>query len=331
MRPYALVLFFGLFFSCATEEIDYKTQFVTEETSTKDALEIAIVRGGSQIERSLRIVNLRKAQDFAKDLLTKRLSSREGAFSFTQKANMIGLLQSFNLKPHEAILLFETLKSSLYAKQRELAWGVATAFPSVELGVHIEKHLSQALLYNDLDRELVPAMADALAQNELSSSYSILKQGLSKTNNSAFAQAMIKLDPSSAEKDFLDYLSTIPLEELRQLNLESSDIFLCLEILDFILRRNPPPTHPKYKNLFYFAVSRNQSLSDYAVKIIEKASFHHRSHLAEILSSTDDFVQVAYIEKARRKKTIQTKLLLKELKKYSSKDLVLNEIDNFLR
>ena len=317
-------------FSCTTT-IDYSTEVITQDTKTEDAIEIAILRGGVNIKNTLRLIATRGDHEIAKKILMDKLITKEERASFSEQANMIALLQSFKLKAESAILLFETLKASLDSKQRELAWGIATAFPSRELGVHIEKHLSQALLSDDLERELVPAMADALSQNYLVSSYSILKQGLLKIHDSSFVQAMITLNPKAAEKDFLEYLGMIPLEELRQLNLESSDIFICLEILDYLLKRNPIPTHPNYENLFNFAISRNPSLSSAAIKILERASTEYRPHLAQMLSRAPGWVQLAYIEKVRRNSTVKTRLFLKELKEISSKALVQKEIEEFLR
>ena len=331
MKRLAFVLGFFFCVHCTTTKRDYMEETITQDTKTKDALEIAVAQGSHEIKNALRLVALREEQEFAKEFLVHKLLSREVEVPFFQKANTLGLLQSFRLKSSEAISLFEKLKASLHDKQRELAWGVATAFPSAEMGVHIEKHLSAALISDDLERELVPAMADALAQNQLVSSYSILREGLFKTHNSAFSQAMMRLDPGSAEKDFLTYLGLIPLEELRQLNLETSDIFLCLELLDFIAKRNPEPTHSRYGSLFHFAISRNQSLSEAAIKVLEKSAVTHRSYLAQILSMTPAWIQLAYIEKSRRNASVQTRLFLKELKNISSKVLVLKEIEAFLQ
>lgn len=317
--------------SCSSTKKDQENPVITEETPTEEALEIATQQGRGQIKNALRLITHRKDHKIAKIFLIKKLSTKDEKFSFNEKANAINLLQNFNLQANESIALFDTLMESLNPKQRELAWGVATAFPSKELSSHIEKHLSNAIIYNDLERELVPAMADAIYQNNLISSYSLLKQGLFKKNNIAFAQAMIKLDPDKAEKDFFDYLSTIPLEELRQLNLQSSNLFLCLDILTFILKRNPAPTHSKYKHIFYFAISRNQSLSNYAIKIIEKSNPQYRNYLAQILTETPTWIQLAYIEKTRRNASIQTKLFFKELINLSSRTIVIKEIKEVLR
>ena len=328
---FSFVLLSVLFVSCHTPKKDYSKELITDHTSTEDALEIAIFRGGPEIKKALRLVTYRKKHVASKDFLVGKLLSQKEALSFSRKANVLNLLQSFRLEPSEAILLFETLKASLEEKQHELAWGIATAFPSDSLSVHIEKHLSQALLYDDLERELVPSMADALARNNLVSSYSILKQGLIKTHDRAFSEAMIKLDPDSAEKDFINYLATVPFEELRQLNLQHSNVFLCLDILSFLYKRNPAPTHPNYEHLFSFAVSRNQSLSAYAIKIIEKAAQDHRSYLAQMLARTPVKIQLAYIEKVIRTESNQTRPFLKELKGLSSKRIVLKEIEDYLR
>lgn len=332
MKKYIGIFCFVFIFSCTSTK-DYLQEPITQETPTKEALEIAILRGGQDIKNALRLVVARRDQEKAKNFIFDRLMTKDEEIqkTFSDQANMIALLQSFRLEPQKTILLFETMKASLNPRQRELAWGVATAFPSKEMGVHIEKHLSQALLYDDLDRELLPAMADALAQNYLVSSYSILKQGLLKIHDIAFVQAMIKLNPMAAERDFLDYLSFVPLEELRQLNLESSNIFVCMEILEFLHARNPLPTHPKYDYLFNFAISRNPSLSSLAIDILDKASVKHRAHLAQMLARAQSWVQLAYIEKVRRNSNIQTRLFLKELKDISSKSLVLKEIEEFLR
>lgn len=331
MRRFIVLLSFTVLFSCTTTKRDYRNEKITERTKTLDALEIAIAKGGINIKNALRLVAMKGEQDIGKKHLLERLLSEEEGEDFYKKSNTLELLQNFRVDPKDAIMLFEKLKASLNSKKRELAWGVATAFPSAELAVHIEKHLSAALMADDLERDLLPAMADALAENQLVSSYSLLKQGLFLRHELAFAQAMTRLNAKRAESDFLDYLGLIPPEELRQLNLESSDLFLCLELLEFLASRGPAPTHKHFDQLFYFAVSRNQGLSEAGMKVIESTALLHRDYVAQILAGTPNWLQLAYIEKVRRNTTTQAKLLLRRLKKLSSKTHVLSEIDDILR
>ena len=89
--------------------------------------------------------------------------------------------------------------------------------------------------------------------------------------------------------------------------------------------------HPNYEHLFSFAVSRNQSLSNYAIRVIEKASREHRAYLAQILARLSTQVQLAYIEKVIRTESNQTRSFLMELKSVSSKAIVLKEIEDYLR
>jgi hypothetical protein len=331
MKNFIILACLSLLYSCSTTKRDYKAEKITDKTKTQDALNIAIAKGGFEIKNVLRLIVIRGEQEMGKKFLLEKFSSSDEKQPFYEKSNTLELLQSFRVEPKEAIMLFEKLKASLSLKQRELAWGIATAFPSAELAVHIEKHLSAAIMVDDLERELVPSMADALAENQLTSSYSIVKQGLFLRNDIGFAQAMIRLNPKKAEKDFLDYLGSIPTEELRQLNLESSNIFLCLELLNFLATRSLSPTNRYFENLFYFATSRNQSLSEVAMHVIENTSIQYRDHVAQILAGTPNWLQLAYIEKIRNNVTVQAKLLLKQLHTLSSKTHVINEIDEVLR
>ena len=74
-------------------------------------------------------------------------------------------------------------------------------------------------------------MANAVAANQLTDAYTLIREGLMQQGGEEFVNAMIALNPKRASWDFLDYLAQASAEELRQLTLSSVDLFSCVAIL----------------------------------------------------------------------------------------------------
>jgi hypothetical protein len=202
--------------------------------------------------------------------------------------------------------------------------------PSKPMANAIESRLTHLLKYRRNFSYYTPELAKAVKSNRLKSSYSLMRHGLFETNNLSYAQAMIALRPNKSAIDFLDYLALASPEELRQLNVESVDMFVCYEILNHLLTHEVSVANKSFRHLFYFAISRNHGFSDLANTIINRYIPEHSELLAQVLSQTKSWVQMAYIERVRRNYTSASGVILAKLKNVSIHRDVVEEIKGVL-
>ena len=104
-------------------------------------------------------------------------------------------------------------------------------------------------------------------------SYSIVKHGLFEKHDLEYAKALKELSPQKAASDLLEYLSMSPVEELRQLNLETTNVLVCYEALEHLKNYAINVSNPNFASLFYYAISRNHLLASML------KSSHLRLHL----------------------------------------------------
>jgi hypothetical protein len=172
----------------------------------------------------------------------------------------------------------------------------------------------------------VPSMALAVQANRMDSAYTLLREGLFRTGEETFARAMATLKPRQASDDFLDYLSKASVEELRQLNQKEVNVYSCLVALQHLTQVPASINHPHFNHLFLYAVSRNQGLADLAHVVLERAVGNHTEYLAVLLSQMDDWIQVAYVESARRRMSPSVQAFILALKEATPHPSVVEEI-----
>ena len=144
----------------------------------------------------------------------------------------------------------------------------------------------------------------------------------------AYATAMLALDAKEAAPAFLTYLMRADLEDLRQLNQQSVNVYTCTVILRFLIDNPLPVSHPGVASLFLFAVSRNRGLADMANIVLEKQIPEHRASFAIILARLPVPVQVAFIENTQREMTANLRLLLNDLKEVAQNKEVIEELNS---
>jgi hypothetical protein len=204
--------------------------------------------------------------------------------------------------------------------------------PSKAIANAAERELSRAIANDDESAVLVPLMAEAVRANRLVGSYTLLREGLMQTGHEAFAEAMAELQPNRASNDFMDYLATAPVEELRQMTLKTVNLYACMVALRHMLTRPVSLAHANADYLFLYSVSRNSGLSDMANAVIENNYLvDQRPQFALILSRMPVWVQLAYVENARRRQIPAVAVFLDELKKVAAQQEVIEEINEYRR
>lgn len=225
----------------------------------------------------------------------------------------------------------KVIKALLSAKEpgvRKIGWRLAAVKPSAEVGAVIDGVLNNALSQGKEDEILDPDMAKALQENGLKGDYTFLERGLSIQGSPEYATAMLALDPKSAMPAFLSYLMHADLEDLRQLNQKSINVYTCTVIFRFLIENPIPISHPGVASIFLFAVSRNRGLADMANAVLEKQIPEHRASFAAILARLPVPVQVAFIENSQREMTANLRLLLNDLKEVAQNKEVIEELNS---
>jgi hypothetical protein len=222
--------------------------------------------------------------------------------------------------------MFQKMLASGRPLACELAWQLAAVKPSKIVAKAVDRELTRALAENDEESLLYPQMANAVAANNLRQSYTILRRGLMVRGDEEYAQAMIKLEPARASNDFLPYLAQANAEELRQLTMSSVNVYAVIAILKHLQRHPPDIGAPHFGNLFEYAVSRNTALSELAQVVIQNFVPKYTDQVAQKLATHPLWVQIAYVENARRAMTPKLGILLNDLKEATAEPDVVDEI-----
>jgi hypothetical protein len=289
------------------------------------ALEAGIDFGGETLHDVKRLVKRRHQEAKAGPILLDNLKEGVQSYEHHQLMNSVALFMS--TPTPLPVEMFETLITSGRPLATQLGWQLAAAKPSRALAVAIDKELTRAVDDDDIDSVLLPQMANAVASHKLKGSYTMLRRGLMTKGDEEFAQAMIALDPNRSSEDFLAYLAQAPAEELRQLTVSSVNIYTAIAILQHFKTRPPTVAAADFGTLFLYAVSRNTGLAELAQAVIEGYVPQQTELLAQVLAQHPVWVQIAYLESARRQMNPKVGLLLGELKKASAERDVVEEID----
>ena len=61
----------------------------------------------------------------------------------------------------------------------------------------------------------------------------------------------------------MEYISQATVEDLRQLNQTSINVYTCIVIFRFFMDHELPVAHPQIGKLYAFSISRNRALARY--------------------------------------------------------------------
>lgn len=289
------------------------------------ALEAAIDYGGDTLAEVKRLIKRRNDGAKAAKMLEPAL--REGIEKY-QPHQLLNAGHLLTATPGDfSPALFKDLISAERPLARQLGWQLAAAKPSNEIAAAVDAELTRAVSDNELEAVLMPQMANAVRGNRLVNAYTIVRQGLMSKGDEEFVHAMIETAPERASQDFLTYLALAPAEELRQLTLSSVNLYAVLAIMKHFQKVPPRPSDANLEHLFVYAVSRNTGLAEMAQTVIEGFIPQHTEFAAQLLARHPIWVQIAYLENARRRMSPKVGLLLSELKKATAENDVVREID----
>lgn len=293
------------------------------------AISAAVDFGGDTLENVKALIKKRNEAAQTAAIVAKALTDQVGDMQPHQLLNAAHLYATHadRLPPD----LFTQLVRSSRIPVRMLGWQLAASKPSQEIARAMDVELTRAIAAGEEESVLVPQMANAVRANRLSSSYTVVRQGLMTLGSEEFALAMAALDPRRSSDDFLKYLALVPPEELRQLTLSSVNLYTCVAILKHMRRYPPAVGAANFENLYFYSVSRNTGLAELAQEVLESFLPHQSEILAQMLAKHPVWVQMAYLESSRRRMNPKVGLLLGDLKEYTPEKDVANEIKDIVQ
>lgn len=298
---------------------------ISKATSTDDLVSLAIEYGGvtlQKVKKQIRDRNIVAEVESQLVPVLKKSADTLADHQLLNAANLYGYLPT-KVNPD----LFLTLVQNERLISRRVGWQLAAQKFDPQLGLIMDRALSQALIENNLSQVLLPQMANAVRINRLKSAYTVVRQGLMEQGDEEYALAMITLNPSRASEDFIPYLVLAPADELRQLTVSSVKIYSVMTILRHLKNYPPSIGIQGFDHLFAYMVSRNNGISDLTRAVLETYLPANANSLAIGLAKQPPWLQVAFLENVRRQTSPGLALLLQELKQTTSEINVARDID----
>lgn len=293
------------------------------------AIDAGIQFGGPTLRDVKKLIKRRNLWNEAAEISYQRLISLAES---DQRSKKINTMQLYMLPPRvKPVDVFQTMAMSEDLFHRRLGFQLAALEPDAKMKKALESVLTRSVINNQESLVLVPEMANAVVTHNLKSVYTLVRLGLFQTGKEEFAAALSKLNPEEASNDLMGYLALAPANELRQMTLASVNVYTCIMALKHLQKNPVPLSHPGFKNLFLFTVSRNPVLAESAQKVLDNYLPEHKDHLAFMLSRFDPWVQIAYLESAKRKMTPKVGLLINELKGVTAQREIIEEINEIRR
>lgn len=228
-------------------------------------------------------------------------------------------------------LVFSAILRSSAEESYSLAWQLLSTTPLRQQELEsnrafVDGILSQALRQGNIQQHFVPEMAQVIQAWQVRSVYSVLRMALFKKGDPEFVHAMIHLKPRDCSEDLMNYLALVPPEDLRQLSLNSIRSSSAQAILEHFAQHPPSFGHPHIGKLFAYGASRQTTLKNLALKVIDQLTPEGAMLMAYSLMQQPPWVQMAIITEGGRQSTPQRLLLLRHLAQITPDENIAAEI-----
>lgn len=310
---------------CQTTQ-DPKNPQISRDMPLSEAYALAQQHGADTMQRVKDLAKERNELPKLAQMTENDLLGKASSLSFNELSHTTNMYVYSSQKADPKVI--KVLLNANEPLVRKVGWRLAAVKPSAEVAAVVDAVLNDSLNRGREDDILDPDMAKALQENGMKNDYTFLERGLAIQGAPEYATAMLSLDAKSAMPAFLNYLMRADLEDLRQLNQKSVNIYTCTVIFRFMIENPIPISHPGVASIFLFAVSRNRGLADMANAVLEKQIPEHRASFAAILARLPVPVQVAFIENSQREMTANLRLLLNDLKDVAQNKEVIEELNS---
>lgn len=298
---------------------------LTADMAADEVVEAGVRFGGRTLDAAGEWMTQRRAWNEAGPRLEALLHAEKETLPNAELVNAVRMYVQSPVRPKVDRVLRDLWVSDR-SLGRQLGWQIAAQAPGPVVAKAVETEIERAVETNDESRILLPEFADAVRANRLSGAYSVLRLGLLTTGHLQFVTAMAELAPRKASDDFMEYLALAPVEELRQLTQTRVSVPTCLAIFAHMKKFPALASHGRFDFLFLYAVSRNQALAEAALATIQVYLPEYQSALALRLAHLPAWVQVSYVEAARRQTSPVMALFLAELQETTTQEEVIEEI-----
>ena len=317
-----------VFISCASINGETEIDKITDQTGSEEALQLGFQYGGKTFDDAKALVKKRKDFVLAAKVAEQALLAKKESAGFLFRAMQI--YQGVNTKWVSPKVVGKLIDSDDEFVRR-LGWQLAANRPSDLIRAVIDRHLTYSVKSGFENKVFFSEMALAVKANNLTSSYSIVREGLYEKGGPEFVRTMIDFNPERASQDLMTYLAKATVEDLRQMTQTTVDLASCVAILRFYNNWDLPLGHSEINHIYIYSVSRNNALAELAFGAIERMVAQNRTQLAFGLAKMPVWIQVAFIENSREKLDNTLGLFLTELKQVTSHSEVVEEIDALKR
>lgn len=319
------VLSWAFLSSCVAFDGSLEPPEITAEMPTEEKIAAAIDFGGETFEKVIRSIKQENSWAEAEPALVSLILKN---FKTWQQGQYLNAAKLYRQTPYKLIdVLFANIVSDTDPFRTQIAWQLVGHAPRSEIISRlVDTVLSEAVTSNDIDRHLIVEMADAVKALDVKTVYGLMKMGLFKTGDASFVEAMISLMPEKSSDDLFDYAALVNLEEVRQKNLQSVNTLTVIQILDYLVRNPMNFAHEDLGKIFVLAASRNIGIRESARLVVENLVSSNPEMCAFELAKQPNWVQLSLIEATRRNMTAGYKVLLRELAKMTSNDVIEEEI-----
>lgn len=307
-----------------------KPPTISQDMPLEQAFQHAIDFGGPTLEEVKSHVKARQAWPALNQLSAQYIQQNLGQ---VPPAKILHAIHLYRLSaPQIQPRILEALMATEEPVYRKMAWQLAAIKPSADVARYLDDKLSQLVVAGRQDEHLIPEMARAVRANEIKSVYSLLRRGLMTNGSDEFAKAMIalKADDQLAD-DLMNYLAQANLEDLRQINQSSVNMYTCLVILRYFMGNPLPVTNPNIGHVYLYAISRNPALAEMARDVLDQQIANYKEQMVYALSQQPMKVQMAFVEGTRHYPSANVKLMLAGLRKMTAYEEVEQEIESLRR
>jgi hypothetical protein len=306
-----------------------KAPDLDQEMSVNDLLYNGIKYGRGTFKKAKILIDKKAMWTEANRISSKWILQDTSGWADDQLLNLVNFYQSRRSFLERDI--FVKLVHSKRVVAVNAGWQLLANLPDGKFAKTVDQVLSEAIIAGTEAKHQVPPMADAIRMSHVTGAYSFVRAGLYAQGDISFAKAMASLEPGKSSGDFLTYLAMTPVDELRQINQKSLNLYTAVYVLKHFMAFPVSISHSESSSLFYYAVSRNNALSDLGRQVLQFGVRGEIQQTAGLLARLPAWLQMSLVESVRRAPTTKLKVLIAAMGEMTSDQDVAEEVREVIR
>jgi hypothetical protein len=306
-----------------------KAPDLDQEMSVNDLLYNGVKYGRGTFKKAKILIDKKGMWAEANRISSKWILQDTSGWADAQLLNLVNFYQSRRQVLERDI--FVKLVNSERVAAVNAGWQLLANLPGGKFAKIVDQILSESITAGTEAKHQVPPMADAIRMSHLTGAYSFVRSALYAQGDISFAKAMASLEPGKSSHDFLTYLAMTPIEQLRQINQKSLNLYTAVYVLKHFLAFPVNISHSESSCLFYYAVSRNNALSDLGRQVLQFGVRGDIQQTAGLLARLPAWLQMSLVESVRRAPTTKLKVLISAMAELTSDQDVAEEVLEVIR